>query len=145
VCEVDATAERALEWRSARGGLELELDGLTHALAEPPVLPAGSRLSAARASGPWQWRSPGARLWTARELAPAQVTAEPLAAAWSRRAGGEWQAHGAAVGDPPGWLLAGLPMGIDAVLGSFAPDEYGAERGWLRWVGAFDGRLPLPR
>lgn len=144
VWEFDAAAERGLGWFSAR---DLKRFGgeLAYSRVDPPVLPAGARIDGAAHSDVWTWRAEGARLWTGIELDPALLAHAALVYAWTRRAGGAWVGHGAPPSpEPPGWLVAGLPMGVDIALGL---RRSGGSDGapWVRWVGPFDGRVALPR
>jgi hypothetical protein len=142
VWEFDADSERGLAWQSSSGALAFDADALVTALAAPPVPAAGMDLR--RADSTWRWRAEGARLWTASEIDAASLAHGELVQAWTRRAGGAWVALGAPGSpEPPGWLVAGLPMGVDLVLG--VRSGANEERTWVRWVGPFDGRLALPR
>ncbi|TAJ07618.1 MAG: hypothetical protein EPO68_16240, partial [Planctomycetota bacterium] len=127
VWEFDAGVSRGLAWSNARDRISIPSEGLVHALADPPALPIGARIDGST----WTWRAEGARLWIAREADPAWLTRGELFYAWTRRAGGEWVALGGPDSpEPPGWLVTGLPMGVDVVLGLRFP---GSEDAWP-WV-----------
>jgi len=131
--------------RAARDSLELPGRGPTfdvvtdppHAAIriEAPLDP--SRPAVARASGAQlsaNWSEP----WDSDALDRTANALAPLAAAW-RRVEGNWTFHGAwplgaalgpAVAGPaaPGWLVAGLPQGVEIVVGEMG----GAPRSHVR-------------
>ncbi len=123
------------------------------------------RFEGARAEPRWTVRSGirGAALWRrapldvgSRRLAAEANLWGDLAAVWVRGEGGVWRARGSwPLGDPlpqaregaspPGWLIAGLPMGRGALVARLDPAAWGGPpspgtgatpaRVWLRLVG----------
>lgn len=157
VLEGDGDSGRWLLVRSAVGRLELGTEATGWLEVRPADRPV--ELAAVRSAGLLSavLEAPGAQLHLRQErVAPrAPGRSDPGGHAfrrvWVREPGNGWTPRGAwagagplppstgEVGDPPGWLAAGLPQGVAVLVGEL--DGAGEGASWLR-MAPFEPRRP---